>query len=298
VTSSKCRISGVIASLVTPFDKRGRLDEATLAQQVEFVLSHDVDGICVLGGTGEPSALTLDEALAVVDVASSARREGTSLVVGALVGDSRGLMRVAQQAALIEADALMVTAPTFIRPTRSEVHQHVRAVAQGAAIDVIFFNVPSRTGVKLSTRDLQNLMRSMPRLVGVKESSRDLAQLSTWRRLFPDMIWLQGVDALYLPSLSIGAHGGLLASAAVVPELCVKMTRAFQAGDFALAMELHSALDALATAIFAGSHPGGLKYAMAVRGLDSGQVRSPLGKPSSAQKRSIDQSLAAMPGLG
>lgn len=271
------RPQGVISSMVTSFKPDGTLDEEGLRKNIRFQREAGVPAVCVLGGTGEPLALTRQERERVISIAVEAAEGELDVVVGAMAGGPDEVAKDIAYAARAGAKACMVVAPPFVRPAPKDVKKYFATLAAGSEVPLIVFNVPSRSGFLMSASFIAELARDIDMIVGVKESSRDIVLLSDVRALCPPpFAVLQGVDALFLPSLALGADGGLIAAAAVFPEWCVEIDKAVREGDLARARERHYQLMQLVPLLYEASHPGPLKAAIEMRGLPAGSTRPPL----------------------
>jgi len=153
-----------------------------------------------------------------------------NVVVAALVGNPDEVTRDIAAAARHRARACMITTPPFVRPSDSDVAEFITRVAARSTLPLIIFNVPSRTGFLMSPPLIARVAGAIDLLAGIKESSRAIVQFGeVRRRCAAPFACLQGVDALYLPSIAIGGDGGILAAAAVFPEYCVAIERAVAA---------------------------------------------------------------------
>ncbi len=213
-----------------------------------------------------------------------------NVVVAALVGNPDEVTRDIAAAARHRARACMITTPPFVRPSDSDVAEFITRVAARSTLPLIIFNVPSRTGFLMSPPLIARVAGAIDLLAGIKESSRAIVQFGeVRRRCAAPFACLQGVDALYLPSIAIGGDGGILAAAAVFPEYCVAIERAVAAGDLKTARAKHYQLLSIVNLLYEASHPAPLKAALEARGLPVGRTRPPLyGISEDLRRRVID----------
>lgn len=267
---------GVISSLVTSFDENGRVNEAGIVKNIEFQRKAGVQGICVLGGTAEPMALAPDTREKLMNLAIDAAGGELDVVVGALVGNPDEVKRDIAAAQKAGAQACLVTATPFVRPSERDVETFFRELAR-LGMPLILFNTPSRSGYLMSTDLIARLNQDVDNIVGIKESSRDILLLGKIRsRCGHPFGVLQGVDSLFLTSLTMGGDGGILAAAAVVPEICLDIETALKEENLEKARSSYYQMMPLVDLMYEASHPAPLKVALEIRGLPAGKTKPPL----------------------
>ncbi len=271
------RPEGIIASLITNFTSDGNLDEAGLRRNLAFYRETGVKAVCVLGGTGEPLSLTSSERERIMHIAAEECSDRLDLVVGALVGDPVQVAENVKSAAKVNAKACLVTSTPFVRPSERDVEKFFVELGAKTDMPLILFNVPSRSGFLMSAELIARLDKNVKTIVGIKESSRDIVLLSKVRSITSsEFAVVQGVDSLFMASLALGADGGLLAVAAVFPEICTQIYESVQNQDISRARKLHYLLMPLVELMYEASHPAPLKYAVELRGLSAGPTRPPI----------------------
>ena len=267
---------GIISSLVTNFKDDGKIDEQGIIANFDFQKKAGVPGICVLGGTAEPMSIDPQTRSRIMKMAVEAAGGKIDVVVGALVGNPqevRGDISAAQKAG---AQACLVSATPFVRPSEPDMEHYFRELA-AIGMPLILFNTPSRSGFLMSADLVTKLVAEVKEIVGIKESSRDIVLLAKIRKRCPHPFSvLQGSDAMFLASLAMGGDGGILAAAAVVPEIYLRMQQYMEEGNLAAAQELYYKVMPLVDLMYRASHPAPLKVALGIRGLPSGKTRPPL----------------------
>jgi 4-hydroxy-tetrahydrodipicolinate synthase len=284
---------GVYAACVTPFHPDESLDLGRLGPHVDFMLDAGVRGVMVIGGCGEYANLTPQDRRDVVTEAVRVIDGRVPVVVGALAPSTREVIDIGEHAAGIGAQALLVLPPYYIKPSFDGVLQHFETIVKETGLDVIAYNIPSRTGSSLSISDLRELS-DIPGIVALKECERDVASISLKiAALEGKLPVLSGDDDLGFSTLLSGSRGAIWASANLCPKLCVGLYDACVAGDVANALELHNRLNAIFTAWMLPNHPGPLKQAMELVGRPVGPARSPLQPMTSAQHAALKAALEA-----
>ncbi len=271
------RPKGIITSMVTSFTADGGLDEAGLKENIAFQREAGVGTVCVLGATGEPTVMTRAERHRAMAVAMEAAAGGPEIVFGAVAGSPNDVLADIRAAADAGAPACMITSPPFIRPAPRDVRRFFVDVAAKSPLPLIIFNAPTRTGFLMSSELVIDLAHEIDMIVAIKDSSSDVAHFSRLRAECPtEFSLLQGNDPVYLPSLALGADGGILACAAAFPELFLKIEAAAARGAYAEARPSHHRIVELSPLIYQASYPGTLKRAMERRGLPVGRTRPPI----------------------
>ena len=271
------RPSGIIASLVTHFTPAGALDHESIVKTVDFLASRGVHGVCICGGTGEALSLTDEEHEAAVDAAVRGAAGRCKVVAGALYIDPARIALAGRAAARAGADAVMIIAPYFVRPSPDDIYEHVARLSDLVELPLILFNSPSRAGLDMDARLLIRIATRLLKVVGFKEASGDLAKFARVVRECPPRFgMLQGLDDLVLPSLVLGGSGALITLGAVIPGVFVRLVEAAQQGDLGTARALQLAALPVIDAVYQTPNPSGTKRMLELLGLPGGPVRPPL----------------------
>ena len=271
------KLHGVITSLLTPFNDRDRLDEETLAQELEHQVQKGVHGICVLGGTGESLSLSAAERERAVAVTTKVVAGRIPVVVGCFVPREGEIVDFARKCQDLGATALMLTPPAFYKATASQFQRLLERLSEQCSIPLVVYNAPSRAGVKLSAQEICRLVQDVTSIVGVKDAAADMPDFMRLASGFgPDCALLQALDDLFLPSLAAGADGGILALASVFPERFVRIYEDWQDGavDKVVAQQLE--LVPVMSVINREPMPVLVKEAMTMVGRPMGPTRPPL----------------------
>ncbi len=272
-------LRGCGTALVTPFRTDGAVDEARLRALVERQIAGGVPLLVPCGTTGESVTMTDEEQRRVIAITVEvARGAGARVIAGAGGNATAGTVQRAKAARAAGADAVLVVAPYYNKPTQAGLTAHYQAVAAAVpGFPVVPYNVPGRTGSNIEAATLLSLARSEENIVAVKEASGNLAQIMAILRERPDGFRvLSGDDAITLPIIALGADGIISVVSNEVPDLMSRMTDLALQGDWAGARALHFRLLPLMDANFIESNPGPVKAAMALLGLLEERFRLPL----------------------
>lgn len=278
--------SGAITALITPF-RDGRIDEARLREQVERQIQGGIDGLVPVGTTGESPTLSFEEHERVIRLTVEYAR-GRVPVIGGTGGNATTealeLHRFAKEAG---CTACLSVNPYYNKPTQEGMYRHFMTLADKVDLPIVLYNIPGRTGVTMTPQTVARLRKANPGIfVAIKEATGSLDQSSEIRSLC-DITILSGDDSLTLPLMSIGAAGVVSVLANLVPAEIAKMTHLAMQGSFRDAAAIHTRLFPLMRAMFLDGNPVGIKYAMSVAGLDTGELRLPLWEASEGTKKQI-----------
>lgn len=263
----------VIPAMVTPMHGDGSVDfEASVALAKHLVAS-GADGLLVNGTTGESPVTHMDEKVKLVQVVKAA--VDVPVISGAGSNDTAHTVRMVEQTQEAGADAVLVVAPYYSRPSQEGIFRHYQAVNESADKPIIVYDVPGRTGVHLSLETYRRLAE-LDRIKAVKDATGDIAG-SVRKRMETGLTWYSGDDALFLPFLSIGAVGVISVIAHVASNPMRQLADAFDRGDIHEAQRLAVRLAPLVDAINGTGFQGVMaKAALHERGwLDETTMRLP-----------------------
>jgi 4-hydroxy-tetrahydrodipicolinate synthase len=284
-------LSGCITALVTPF-RGARLDIAGLRSNVRFQLKNRVSGLLVNGSTGEVPNLSSNEwgrSLAAVVEETHGR---VKVIVGAGTNSTAKSIKQAKRAAALGADALLVVAPYYNKPTQEGLYRHFRAIAEVVDLPVIVYNIPPRSVVNILPATIERMARDCRNIVAVKEASGSLDQSSEIiQRCGNRVTVLSGDDSLTLPILAVGGKGVISVVSNIAPLDVSKMIEYYLAGKVELAAGMHRKLFPLIKAMFIETNPTPVKAAMSMLNMAAGEPRLPLVAPSEANQKAIRQAL-------
>ncbi|MGH7482178.1 MAG: 4-hydroxy-tetrahydrodipicolinate synthase [Longimicrobiales bacterium] len=270
------RFRGSGVAVITPFDDAG-VAEAVLHELVRFHIAEGTDALIVCGSTGEAATMSVAEQERAVAAAVEAAAGELPIIAGCGGSDTAAVARLATNARRAGADALLLSAPPYNKPTQAGLVAHFRRVLDAAELPAILYNVPSRTAVDIRPATIAELADGDGRVIGVKEACGDISQIAELARVLPEHVALySGNDDQTLPIMALGGVGVISVLGNVLPGPVAEMTRRFLEGDVAGARDLQLRLLPLTHALFAESNPIPVKAAVAWLGFEVGPVRLPL----------------------
>ncbi len=269
--------SGLYTPIITPF-KDDQLDEEGLRTLVQFQKENHVDGLVLLGTTGEMSTLSLKEKERICKIV---RHEASQLplMIGTGTSATYSTIENTLWASDMGADAALVVTPSYNKPTQDGLLRHFDAVATASALPLFVYNNPGRTGVNVGIATLEKMIQ-FPTIVGIKESSKNLEQLCALvtriKELRPGFTVLAGEDSILFPVMALGADGTISGTANLIPQHIHTLIHSCLRHNFLEARALYYELVPLFEVLSLESNPIPLKFAMHQRGLPAGNPRLPL----------------------
>jgi 4-hydroxy-2-oxoglutarate aldolase len=279
--------------VVTPFNRRGEIDEGLFRENLQKLAGIGLAGILVAGSTGEAPYLEEGERLRLVEVARGLVRPPEILIVGTGLEGTAATVRLSQEAVARGADALLVLPPNYYKSKMDAdtLAAHYRTVARKVERPVILYSIPQFTGLHLEPSTIGKLSQ-IPNLVGLKESSGDIQFVrAILRRVRPGFRVLVGSVAILNEALRAGAVGGVLSQANFAPELCVGLYQAFLQKKRKTALEFQERLLPLARKITLPLGVSGVKAALDLSGYAGGFPRAPLAPLGPAARESVAAAL-------
>jgi 4-hydroxy-tetrahydrodipicolinate synthase len=269
------RLRGAYTALVTPF-RNGSVDESALRELVEFQIAGGINGLVPTGTTGESPTLTHPEHIRTIEVCVRAAAGRVPVLAGTGSNSTQEALDLGKAAKAAGADALLVVAPYYNRPTQRGLVLHYRAIVDQVGLPLVVYNIPSRTGVNVEPETLAQIAKGGG-LAGVKEAAGSTDQVCRILEVCgTDFTVLSGDDSLTLPFLSVGARGVISVVSNLAPRETSDMVRAYLAGRHPEALALHRRLLPLIKALFIETNPVPVKTAMGLLGRCSGDLRLPL----------------------
>ncbi len=285
----------VMSAMVTPFDAQGQLDLPTAQRLARWLVAHGNDGLVVAATTGEASVLTDDERCDLVRAVADAVT--VPVLAGMGSNDTAHSVMLASRARSLGAAGVLVVAPYYNRPPQAGIEAHFRAVAAATDLPTMVYDVPVRTGRRVSTEVLLRLFTEVPNIVAFKDATGDPpAALALVAQAGQHFDLYSGDDPYTLPLMACGAVGVVGTSTHWTGPQFQHMFAAFNAGDIAQARAIHARL--LPSFAFLNSEDCvfsmSIKAMLNTLGHHVGDCRLPLPPPppdKAAQARAVWQEL-------
>lgn len=269
-------INGVYTALITPFLEDLSIDYEGFKKNIRFQIQSKVDGIVVLGTTGESPAITPVEQSKLISAAVEEAKGNIAVWVGTGSPSTEETVKKTLQAKDLGADGALVVTPYYNRPTQEGLYAHFKTVADQSKFPIMLYSIAGRTGVNLAPDTVCRLME-IPEIIAIKEASGNMSQImEVIHRSRPGFSVLAGDDALTLPVVAAGGTGIVSVLSNLIPEEIVSLCQAALAGDFNTAKEWQTKLFPLFQTAFIESNPSPIKAMMNEFKMAAGSVRLPL----------------------
>ena len=265
--------SGV--ALVTPFHTDGSIDFTALKALVTLQIQGGTDFLVVQGTTGESPTLSQDEKRLVLDTVLEVNNGQLPVVYG-VGGNNTLALEPLLKNIPSGVDGILSVSPYYNKPIQKGIVAHFKMVASLTDLPIILYNVPGRTGSNMSIETTLELAE-LPNVVAVKEASGNMEQImDIIRQRKLGFGVLSGDDNLTMPLIAAGADGVISVVANAFPERFSQMVHASMSGNLELAKQAHYDLFCVTKMFFEEGNPGGVKVALAARGLMQETMRLPL----------------------
>ncbi len=282
-------LHGSLPALITPF-KGGKVAEEAFQAFVEWQISEGTHGLVPCGTTGESATLSHEEDMRVTALCIEAAAGRVPVVAGTGSNSTDEAIQLTHHAKQVGADAALIVAPYYNKPTQEGIYQHFKAIHDAVDIPIVVYNVPGRTVSDISVETMGRLA-ALANVIGVKDATADLTRPVATRLEVganaEGFIQLSGEDATVVPFLAQGGVGCISVTANVAPRLCADLHNAWKAGDLATVSEINDRLFPLHDALFQENSPAGIKYAVSILGRCENEMRLPVVPISAANEDSI-----------
>jgi 4-hydroxy-tetrahydrodipicolinate synthase len=267
---------GTYTALVTPF-RNGKVDDKAFAQLIERQIAAGVEGIVPVGTTGESPTLNMAEHARVIELAVQIARKRIQVVAGTGSNSTAEAIELSTGAQKAKADALLLVAPYYNKPTPEGMFQHFRAIAQETDLPIMLYSVPGRCAVEITVETVGRLARECPTIRAIKEAGGKPERVDAIRAAVPpDFEILSGDDAMTVEFMKRGAVGVVSVASNLIPVEVKALVDAALRKDWKKAEELDRKFSTVFRDLFLESNPGPIKAAMAAKGWLAEELRLPL----------------------
>ena len=282
------QLKGIVPPVATPFTEAGDVDIASLENLINFLIGGGVHGLFMLGSTSETATLTFKKRVQILETAARVAKGKVPLLAGTMDSGTERVIEHAMAAKEAGMDALVVTAPYYIKPSQAEIIEHFRQIKAEVGLPIVAYDIPVNVQTKLAPETVLQLFDEGT-VIGLKDSSGDEGNfrrlLIEKKRSRPDFAIFTGSELIVDGVLIAGASGSVPGIGNVDPHGFVKIWDAVQAGDYATATAEQDRLNRLFGIIRQGdlsrigptaSALGGFKSALMLRGVIATNV---MGRP-------------------
>jgi len=266
--------AGLSVAIVTPF-RNDEVDYPALKAQIEFQIAAGTTCICPVGTTGESPTLSHEEHERVISAVVETAAGRIKVMAGTGSNSTAEALRLTRWAKKAGADAALVVAPYYNKPTQTGFYEHFKALAEQCDIQICVYNIPGRTGKNIEPDTIIRL-GELENITMVKEATGSLDQASQIIAC-TNLTVLSGDDSLTLPLMAVGGKGVISVVGNVVPHDMIALVNAFDSGNIQAAQKLHHKLFPLCRDMLGlSTNPIPIKAAMKLLGRDTGELRMPM----------------------
>ena len=289
-------LTGAITALVTPF-KDQQVAFGDLKKLVEAQIKAGINGLVPVGTTGESPTLDHEEHLEVVKAVVSYARGRVPVIAGTGSNSTREAIELTTLAHEVGADAMLVVAPYYNKPSQEGLYRHFEAIADVTDRPIILYSIPGRCGIEISVGVVERLARKFPHVRWIKEAGGSVERVDLLKQAMgKDITVLSGDDSLTLPFMAVGAEGVISVASNLLPKEVTQLTQLALQDEFVRAGKLHRKLFPIFKALFLEPNPVPVKFAMARAGIiSSAEVRQPLSPMTPPSEEAL---VAALTSIG
>ena len=272
-------LRGCGTALVTPFHKDGSIDDECFKKLVERQIRNGVKLLIPCGTTGESATMSEQEDEHVIKMTIEiAHKMGAKVIAGTGSNSTNAAIEYTRKARELGADAALVVAPYYNKPTQEGLFAHFSEIAKSVKkFPLMLYNVPGRTSSNISAETTLRLAEAFDNFVAIKEASGNFSQIMEILQKRPKNFKVfSGDDATTLPLIAVGANGLVSVCANEIPKETSAMVEKALDGAWTAARKLHFKILDLMEANFVESSPAPCKFVMKEMGLLEENLRLPL----------------------
>ena len=284
---------GSMVALATPMHLDGALDTAALRRFVDFQIDNGTTALIAVGTTGESPTLDMQEHCEVIRLTVEAARGRVPVIAGTGSNSTTEAIELTQCALEAGAQACLLVAPYYNKPTQEGLYLHYRAIAEAVPIPQILYNVPGRTACDILPATVVRLAQ-IRNIVGLKEATGNLERARELLDLCPkDFELYSGDDATAMEFMLLGGRGAISVTTNVVPRAMQELCAAALDGDARTAGAINDKLMGLHKNLFVEANPIPVKWVLEQMGLIEGGIRLPLTRLSDMHHAVLRQAMVS-----
>ncbi len=288
------QLTGVWLPIITPF-KNDKIDFKSYKRLIEHYSDKGISGFIPLGTTGEIPTLSEYEFEEMIERTMDYNKKRLPVYIGIGGNYTAQVIKKVKIAEYYDIQGILSVCPYYNKPSQEGIHAHFKAIAEETALKMIVYNIPYRTGVNIENDTIRRLAE-IPNIIGLKDCCGDIKQ-SMALLLDPPKNFsiLSGEDLLFYLTLTLGGHGGILASSHIRTEDFVEVYQRVKNNDTEGALQRWKSLYDLIPLLFKEPNPTPIKYYLSQVGLiDSDEVRLPLTPATEQLKQMLNRHITKL----
>ena len=283
---------GAATALITPM-KDGKIDFDALSRLIDMQIDGKISALVIGGTTAEAATLSDDERYEIFSFSKEKTRGRVKLIFGTGTNDTRLALSHTRMANEIGCDGILVVTPYYNKGTYRGVSEHYKEIAKESEAPVILYNVPSRTGVNLTLKQLEELS-AVENIVAIKEACDSADRLLEISRFGDELYLYAGNDSQIYTTLALGGMGVISVASNLYPERISRLCQSYFEGNVKFALSEQQRLLDFINLMFKETNPVPIKYAMSLLGLCSAEVRLPLFEAENATRTAIKEAISKL----
>ncbi len=270
---------GVYPAIVTPFNlEDGNLNLNVFIEHIEWLVKSGVDGLVVVGSTGEAPYLTREERIELLKTAREAVGDSKKIIAGTGAPSLRETLEYSRDAEKVGVDALLVITPFYFKTTQEKLVEYYRELSRYLDTPILLYSFPQTAGVRIEPQTADRLINGKD-IVGIKDSSGDMQALIEMIRLINGRgSIITGSARISIPTLTMGGDGLILSLANILPRTFSRIYSNIRENNMAQALDLYWKIYPVLLAVENGGIPI-VKYLLGKMGFNVGPPREPLKLP-------------------
>ncbi len=278
--SDKSKYQGIIPAFYACYDENGEVSPERTVAFTEYLIGKGVKGVYVGGSSGECIYQGVEERKILLENVMKAAKGKITVIAHVACNNTKDSMELAAHAESLGVDAIASIPPIYFKLPEYAIAQYWNDISSAAPnTDFVIYNIPQLAGVALTMPLFKEMLKN-PKVVAVKNSSMPVQDIQMFKMEGGENFTVfNGPDEQLISGLAMGADGAIGGTYAVMPELYIKLFDLAKSGDFAAALDIQNACDAIIYAMCAchGNLYAVMKEIIRIRdGVDIGGVRSPL----------------------
>lgn len=279
---------GIFTAALTPFGKDGKINEKALEQLIEMNIKKGVSGFYVGGSTAEAFLMSMEERKRLLELTAQIVNKRVKIIshIGCISTDQA--IELAMHAQEHGADIISSVAPFYYKFSFDEIKRYYYDIVESVPKPMLIYNFPSFSGVSLTLENLSGFLED-DRFIGVKHTSNNFFDLERFKSCYPNKLFYNGFDEMFLSGMAMGADGGVGSTYNFMAEKFVKMYQLCRDGRFAEAKKIQSEANRIIKIMLNIGVFASEKAILEMMGIEMGKCRRPFRSATKEQKKLLER---------
>lgn len=270
--------AGAHTALVTPFLEQGMIDTEAFRAIIDNQFENGIQGVVPVGTTGESATLSTEEHRRVIELAVKQTAKRGLVIAGTGSNSTREAVDLTQAAELAGADAALLVAPYYNKPSQEGLFQHYRAIAESTELPIMLYSIPGRCGIQIDVDTVVRLAEACPNIRAIKEAGGVTERVRQLKGSLPgEFEILCGDDALTLDFMKAGAVGVVSVASNLIPGAISELADSGLKSEWGTAEAVHNKYSGLFSDFLTlDTNPVPIKAALGLAGKCLPKLRLPM----------------------